>query len=291
MELKLFWILRIILFIAFEIEVHLPMKRLMCVNLLFIFGINLYAQNQSNIKDKIFQSIGVSVFTDIDIMPLRDISYSKIKHNIPTSSGGTSDVQINFSGKYFGTSVSYFTFVYGLRYNIYEPTKDFSVSLYAPLALGLNMFLGSSIADPTNYTAVNKDYLFYNDESDFAYLGFLKLAIPLYLQVNYGNISTMATEKEKGITGGIGFEYQINPIFAFTMNGESNKNDNFTKSSFLIPSMNIGYRYWGKNSDPKEVNLKVGLGAVSTYSGTDGTTKTSAAPFSVMLSFHKYLGY
>ncbi len=231
--------------------------------LLLVFLSFANAQNQGGgLKDKFFQSLGFAYFTDFDKTPLRDWTAA------------------NESGKYYGYSWTIVTAVYAPRINLYEPTQNLSFSIYAPIALGFNAFSISSSATTTKPNPQSSSSSFGIDNS----YGYFKFALPVYLQMNFGNIATMATDMEKGFTAGIGFEYQINPIYMST------DSRTISKSTFLMPSMNIGYRYWNKNNNASEVNLKVGMGSSSSAVDIYGKTITGT-PLSIMLSFHKFLNY
>ena len=231
-------------------------------------------------RDKFYQRSGFSLFTDFDISPVRDLSFTK-NYSV---NGNT--VNQDYSGKYAGFSYSFFTYVYMLRYNLYEPVEDFSISLNAPMAFGLSMFIntqsyGSSQSLPPP---------FQDTYSPTDGMGFLKLSIPMYLQFNYGNIATRSSVLEHGITAGIGFEYQINPIFMFPLDGEL-INPSFSKSSLLIPSVNIGYCFLTDAEVPVEVNLKLSLGSMQSFTSFDGRQQVSQSPMSVMLSWHRYVNF
>ncbi len=235
---------------------------------------------EKSFKDRFFKNTGAALFTDIDILPLRDVTFSK--HVSSGNYGG----YVNFQGKYTGFSIAYFTYIYQLRYNVYEANEDFSLSVNAPLALGFSMFFSSnkSLADPVNPPVKN-----IGSENFGSGIGFFKLSVPLFFQLNYGNLATQTTAKDHGVTLGIGVDYQINPIFLLNMDDVSS-NLSINRSNFIIPSMNIGYRLMTEKDIPMEINLKVGMGTSSTFTSMDGHT-ISQNPMSILLSWHTYIDY
>lgn len=267
------------------------MRKVLLPIFLILFSINfLSAQeietkdtltnNGTTFKSRFFQSNGMAYFTDVDIPPLRNVSYT---YHVNGS-------DINYSGKFYGYSFALLTYIHQFRYNIYEVNNDFSLSINSPLDVGFNMLftLDQSLANATS-TPTNTSTSTGATGNMGAGVGFFKLSIPLYLQVNYGGIATQKTEMEKGVTFGIGIEYQLNPLFMLNVD-DAVKNVKFDRSYFIIPSMNVGYRYLNKNQHAKEVNLKIGMGSSSSFTANNGN-QISQTPLNVMLSWNTYLSY
>ncbi len=223
-------------------------------------------------KDRFFHCSGYAAITDFDRTGIHDVSYTRPQ----TLLGDPLDV--NYSGKSSGISLGIYTYIHTFRFNIFEPSEDISLSINSPIAIGASIFIASINGVPNN-PAFSTDLT--------GGIGFMKLSLPLYLQANFGNIATRFSSEEDGFTAGIGFEYQVNPIFVIT---EQNlKNVTFPKSNFLMPSMNVGYIYLDHNNVPHEINLKLGFGS------TDNSQYIFPAlpdsHYNIMLSFHKYVNF
>jgi hypothetical protein len=184
-------------------------------------------------KDRFFHCSGYATITDFDRTGIRDVSYTR-----PQSLSGN-PLDVNYSGKSSGISLSIFTYIHTFRFNIFEPSEDISLSINSPIAIGASVFIAAINGEPNNPAF---------DNELTGGIGFMKLSLLLYLQANFGNIATRFSSAEDGFTAGVGFEYQVNPIFVIT---EQNlKNVTFPKSNFLMPSMNIGYIYLNHNNVP-----------------------------------------
>jgi len=235
--------------------------------------------NGSEFKDRFFQCTGGTAFLDYDVTPLRDISYTRSTYFSSTNTYA----DVNYTGKYSGLAWSFYTYIHTFRYNFYESSEDLSFSINAQPAIGISLFsISQSLGNPNQINSVPSDHVFGGG------VGFMKFSLPFYLQANFGNIATRNSGEEKGYTAGIGFEYQLNPIFMIT--DESTTNVNISKSSFIIPSFNFGYVYYNDKNVPREVNFRLGLGAKDTFRGIDGQS-ISQSSYSFMISFHRYIGF
>ena len=154
--------------------------------------------------------------------------------------------------------LSYFTYTPNFRYNLSEFDDNSSLSINVPIGIGLMT-------------------------SEF---GFGDLNFPIFISYNVGNVSTYKSDKNKGFTIGIGFEYYNMALF---------KNSNYADgvlegSSWVEPCVNIGYRYWNSKNLAKEFNLKLGFGPGSSTT-IGGITYDEGSPLVVKLTWFRYLKY
>ncbi len=266
------------------------MRKIIIILTSVIFSIqSLIAQEKGSFGDRFYYHNGLSVFTDFDVTPIRDVKFTKSNYVNGTSQN------IDYVGKYSGVTWSVFTYTSNFRLNVYQPNDDFSLSVNSHVAIGFGLYVGyKAVADAVNYSpSVFNNYYNPSTISSMDQIGFLKLSIPVFLQANYGNIATRSSGMETGVTAGVGFEYQLNPIFIFS--GGEEISPTFTRSSFLVPCFNVGYCYIGEtifqsNEVLREVNLKIGMGSSETYTGKNGA-KISQSPMSVMLTWNTYIDY
>lgn len=155
---------------------------------------------------------------------------------------------------------SYFTYTPNFRYNLTEFDDNSSLSVNVPVGLGLMV-------------------------SEY---GFGSINFPVYLAYNVGNISTYKSDKNKGFTIGLGFEYYNMALFK---NNDFLGADANLHSSWVEPCVNIGYRYWNSKNLAKEFNLKLGFGPSNTTTVSGVTAYEETSTVVVKLTWFRYLSY
>ena len=135
--------------------------------------------------------------------------------------------------------VNLFGFHYGLRKNVVEMSanQSFSVGLYP--ALKASWYIGSGSS---------------NDGGD---RGFGEFNVPILFEYNYGNVAGWDSDLDKGFVAGVGIDVRYSGIFMTNDAKDSYRN------LYVTSMFKIGYRYWGRSNNAKEINLKVGYGFVS----------------------------
>lgn len=115
-----------------------------------------------------------------------------------------------------------------MKYNIYEFNSDLAFSVASSPSFGI--MISSS----------NSDY--------YSNMGYGNLRIPIYAQLDYGNLSTFESMKNFGVGIGIGYQYDIYNLFG---DAES--------ISLGTVGTRLGIRYFNRNNKSREIAVKVGL--------------------------------
>lgn len=197
--------------------------------LLFLVSIVSHAFSQSSPNNKMFHAIGFSFLTDFSIGPLS----WELGNFQPNSNGSKAGVFNPATGQYGtydtsfyqGFGYSPFTFLYRFRYNVYEPSDNFAVSLGITPSLGLSIGGG----------------------------GVGHINVPVMATAEFGAGSTYSSTAGVGGLFGIGFEYTKLPLL--------NINKNATIDSWYEFVVATGIRYWGISNKLREVNIKLGYGS------------------------------
>lgn len=161
-----------------------------------------------------------------------------------------------------------------MKYNVKEFNSDMALSVAASPGLGLM----SSMFGTGN--------------------GVGNLKIPVYLQLDFGNLSTFESMKDKGFGIGLGIEYHNLGLFG----GNSSDENNTNVAPVIAPAARLGYRYFNRNNNSREIALKIGLPAKTDaefetqIQNIDGTFETITATeevkiTSVQLSWIVYFNY
>lgn len=164
---------------------------------------------------------------------------------------------------------------WGARFNVVELSEEKSISLHVD-AVG------------SYYATTN---LFSLDGSDdrMADAG-LALQIPIVVNYNMGHLATRLSTANSGFGVGLGIE--INRLYSVFANEDatyyqSQPSANFEMGAvnFVQPVVNLGYRYWNRNDNARELNLQIGFGKRDELSFGTFSRPT------VRLSLHKFISY
>ena len=196
--------------------------------------------NAQGLKDKFFKSIGYTSILDF--------------YGLPTQ-GYVTQISYNSNNKLVGhysafdvVGFSFLTIGGKFRYNIFDLSKNSSISIHVFPSIGLSNASG------------------YDDER---LLG--SLSIPLMIGLNYGNVSTYSSDKNKGLGIAFGLEYfngglihssntqdEIVPYQDINGNSHTYTSSTKAKTSFILtPAMELAYRYWNRNNKAKELALQI----------------------------------
>lgn len=116
-----------------------------------------------------------------------------------------------------------------MKYNIMEFNSDLALSVASSPSVGIMTI--------DNNTSTS----------------FGNLRLPLYVQLDFGNLSTFESMKNMGVGIGFGYEYDI-----YGLIGDSDP------ISLGTPAARLGVRYFNRNNSAREIALKVGLPATGT---------------------------
>jgi hypothetical protein len=256
-----------------------PKAIIVFISFFILHSSTLFAQS---FKDRFFHSIGSTYLLDFTSTPLMDYSQSRDVY-----SKGSHIENVKYTGSATGICYSIATFFYTPRINVYEGGPEMSISVSMPISVGINLGNKINYAVSTNDSRITDSYIM-SDAS--IKQGYFKIGFPVYVNLNKGMGSTYNSDKDKGFTFGLGLDNMIVPVISSpaTGNGEIINGSEVLSTFVVMPSMNIGYRYW-KGDKAKEFNVKL------SYSGMDtqeyGHTSISGLGLAVCLSWHRILGY
>ncbi len=111
-----------------------------------------------------------------------------------------------------------------MKYNLREFNTDLALSVASSPSIGMMTWSNQTVS------------------------GFGNLRIPLYVQLDYGNLSTYESMKNFGIGIGIGYQFDRYNLF-----GDADG------ISIGTVATRLGLRYFNRNNKSREVALKVGL--------------------------------
>lgn len=161
--------------------------------------------------------------------------------------------------KYSIAGISYLSISGEAKYNLTEFNSDLALSLATSPSIGTMVF-------PDNHWFGN-------------------LRLPLYVQLDYGNLSTFECMKNMGIGLGFGYQFDIYGLF-----GES---EPLTLGSLAA---RLGVRYFNRNNRSREIAIKMTLPKTVELNSYEGNGNLSVEDdeikvTSVQLSWILYLNY
>ena len=121
--------------------------------------------------------------------------------------------------------------------------------------------------------------------------------VPAFLEFNYGNVSTFKSDKDIGFVFGLGYELNLAPVIPTasdnipTIPGPAENTQMNTKTYWVEPAVEIGIRFWTKQSIASEVNLKYGFGSTTSYLGSSDAPQKTTSPMSIKLTYILYFNY
>jgi|GEM_PF-1439271 hypothetical protein len=259
-----------------------------CLFLCIIFfstSINSFASDGQTSNGRLFTAFGISMFTQYESSPVSITTNAVATTNNYT--GYTTYSNVN-SYIYFNT-LTIESCTYSVRYNVVEMNNNMSISVAAAPCIGLSVGWATDGLSPA-----------YSTNTDEMTPGFISLSLPFFAEFNYGNVSTFNADKESGFVFGVGYEIVKSPLILpslpvsseYQTNGYANPSQPAmnTNSFWTEPAFELGYRYWNKNNHAREINLKYGTGASTTFINENGVSQT-IHPWTIKLTFLIYLNY
>jgi hypothetical protein len=246
------------------------MKKTLILLLLFT-SMQGYAQG---IKDRFFTSFAITALADVNFGPLQEINYTGEYDNVA------------YKGYSKDFALGILSYQYGIRLNLIEKGPDFSVGIYVPVTASLSTGNVKFLMDGKEYDNFTNTYENKSIEGDFSTFG--RVSFPAFLQFNFGAGSTYQSDKEKGMTVGIGMDMSISPIFYF--DSGVNNLENFKIKRFnMMPAVNIGKRTT-KGTELVEYNFKFGY-VFGNKEYVNESSKLSTPGMVLMLTIGKILNY
>lgn len=148
------------------------------------------------------------------------------------------------------------------RYNIIEMSENSSFSLSSNPSFGLTLGYGRN-----------------NDD-----LGFGHVALPIFIDYNFGTQSTESFTKNQGFSLSIGMEYFIFPLllkYECSYNNEYRITEKYNyKTSWVQPVIAFTYKYLKKDGNYRGISIKAGIGKKEDFINTNGEDD-SYRPFTI----------
>jgi hypothetical protein len=178
------------------------------------------------------------IFGPTVLLPQYDVTYIGDDIN-----NDYNEMVLTPNGQYQKTSLAGIggSIAYQIRLTLIEFNKNSTFSLSIFPSLGITVAYGRN-----------------NEE-----LGIGHVALPAFLEYNFGTMSTFSFTKNHGITLGLGMEYIIFPLYLKyqrTENYTYNMTDNYTYNrSWIQPSAYFSYKYLNRNGEYTAIILKTGV--------------------------------
>jgi|TARA_B110000902_G_scaffold48063_1_gene54711 hypothetical protein len=190
------------------------------------------ATKLTDYKSRLILGVGNSLFTDFITSPL---TYTTIEfQDPPISPGGPNVIRLEPAA----VQTSYGS-IYSLsiepRYNILEPTDNFSFAALAPTSIGFGQ------SGPS-------------DQSVQGIFGFGNLQLDLLATVYYGYNATIRSEGSFGVHFGVG--YELNKIGLINL--EPALNSGNLNKAWIMPVTRVGVQLY--RGSPLELYVKYGFG-------------------------------
>ncbi len=217
------------------------MKKLI---VLFAFSIclnpSLYAQEEFN--DDFFISFHSTAYFDFIWTPLK-VQFAPTGNTIIVDGQEQPEFK-NIPFQSFTNNI--FSFGIEPRYNIKQLDENSAIALASPISIGLGQVTQPPLA---NHSVGSIE-------------GFGSIQIPLYAKLYVGSGSTYETEKDYGISLGLGFEFNKIGLLRFDNPSDIEAND--LNKGFVLPVASLGIHFW-RGYSPVELNIKYGQGQTVEY--------------------------
>lgn len=257
------------------------MKKITPILIVTILSLaSLKSLKAQGFKDKFFTATGFTTFLDVAQLP----SYNYLNSAYYNSNN-------ELVGSYTASaplSYSLFTYAVKLRYNLVDFSDDASLSIHVQPALGISLSSDNSGSSQSNIGS---------------------FSLPIMIGFNTGNISTYKTSKNKGFGIALGVEYFNGGLIKA---GASDDKVSYTDlqtqqtvyienvkqktGKWMVPAMELCYRYWTKSNKAREISFFASFGGTSDLE-TNSNFQVIEQEGSAKGTFHfrimwtKYLNY
>jgi hypothetical protein len=190
-------------------------------------------------QDRMFLSFNTSTYLDFVKSPIEMVETIIATAPNPNDPGGPG---IPVLGNVPYQSIGWSLFSLGLepRFNLYEMDQNASLAVSVPISFGLCQVV------PASDALGGKE-------------GFGSLQIPVMLKLYLGFGSTYESEKDFGLSLGMGMEY--NKLGLISVSSESSSEGN---KGWMMPAASLGIHFW-RGTSPMEINLKYGFRSPESY--------------------------
>jgi len=249
------------------------------VSMTFILGVLsfLSVQAQNSFKERFIHQFGFSLYTDY-----YRSNYTQSSADYITYDQLGNEIQNPIEGVSNSTEISFLSFYYTPRINLYEKETDFSLGLDIPIGVHLN---GSE----KNFQGSYKEFSGSTSYPNLSILYLGSVSVPIYLTFNFGVGSTYNCIKDRGLSLGVGLDTRI---FGFQEVQDSYGdvlNVEFQKVA-VMPGIMVAYRYW-RNDKAKEIKLKMSYAVSKIPSELDNDNLALKNGLALSLSFNRFLNF
>jgi hypothetical protein len=204
-----------------------------------------------------FFSGGMSILTDV-------ITSSSSIATLTNSQGAT------YSESYQHFQWNYASFMLSGRMNIANLGESSTLSISATPTIGLGM--AYSILNTGSWYSVGS-------------------TIPAFIEYNFGTASRFQAKNDYGFVVGVGYEYNIYPLFAYAVSETDLTPQEFQKKWNQL-AFELGLRYWNDKNRVNEINFKLGYGSNGKeFTNFENKTEKEKQAMSFRLSFLRILNY
>lgn len=220
------------------------MKRLILLLTLSIATIlssskSVNAQEEVDFSERFFMSFNSSTYTDFVKSPIRTVSAVVANRPNPNDPFGPG-IPVYAEVPYQSWGWSLFSLGLEPRFNVYEMNDEAALAISIPFSFGMYQVVPAS-----NEVGGNE--------------AFGGIQIPILAKLYLGSSSTYESEKDFGISLGIGMEF--NKLGLVNVNGGEGGEGN---GGWMMPVSSLGIHFW-RGSMPMEINLKFGFGPRTDY--------------------------
>lgn len=250
------------------------MKKILTLLLILLCTFSIQAQG---LKDKFFQQIGFSIYTDFYVDPIKEKTFQ-----VTVYDNNYDLTEMNVTGNYRRSEYAGVSFYYTPRFNLIEKGSEKSYSISMPigahLSIGTQRFDGDYVVPNTTKTETF-NYL-------AGYVG--SLSLPIYFSYNTGMGATLASEKDNGFSIGLGIDTRIS--------GLTDEEGNATTKTITMPKMSampsvlLGFRRW-KNDKAKEIKIKLSYMPSSVQLKNSESSSFFNGGFAFALTFNRFLNF
>ena len=220
------------------------MKKPALIFLSLIRGMMSSYGQEEDFNDNFFLSMHSSFYFDYIWTPLQ-VEYAPTGNVKPDPNNPNNTIPVYAEIPFQSFTNNLVSFGLEPRYTIRKLDDNSALAISSPISIGI----GQVTAPP------------YSDFSVGSIEGFGSIQIPLYAKLYIGSGSTYESEKDFGISMGVGLEFNKVGLVRF----DQTQTDYRGKTAFVIPVASLGFHFW-RGFSPVEVNIKYGETSATYFS-------------------------